>query len=231
MFYNLYKMGSVPISISVVFVITTILTVGLAFLAGKKSKTTLFILLGWLVIQGSISLTGFYTDTDSVPPKFLLLVLPPLVLILLLLTTKKGISFVNNFDPGILTLLHIVRIPVEMVLFGLFLHETVPQLMTFEGRNFDILSGITAPIIYYFGYVRHRLSRKVLLGWNFICLILLFNIVINAILSAPFQFQQFAFNNPNIAILYFPFIWLPCCIVPLVLFAHIVSIRQLLKKQ
>ena len=40
-------------------------------------------------------------------------------------------------------------------------------------------------------------------------LALLVNIVGNAILSAPFQFPQFAFDQPNHAVLYFPFIWLP----------------------
>jgi hypothetical protein len=60
-----------------------------------------------------------------------------------------------------------------------------------------------------------------------ICLGLLINIVSNAILSAPFPFQQFAFDQPNIAVLYFPFIWLPCCVVPLVLLSHLAAIRQL----
>jgi len=102
--------------------------------------------------------------------------------------------------------------------------------MTFEGRNFDILSGITAPVIYYFGFKGKGLNTKLLLTWNFICLTLLINIVINAILSVPFSFQKFGFDQPNIALLYFPFIWLPCCIVPLVLLAHLASIRKLLKE-
>lgn len=93
--------------------------------------------------------------------------------------------------------------------------------MTFEGRNFDILSGLTAPIIFYFGFVTKQLDRKVILIWNFICLALLINIVVVAILSAPFPFQQFAFDQPNIAVLYFPFNWLPSCVVPLVLLSHL----------
>jgi hypothetical protein len=42
-----------------------------------------------------------------------------------------------------------------------------------------------------------------------------------------FPFQQFAFDQPNIAVLYFPFIWLPSCVVPLVLLSHLAAIRQL----
>jgi hypothetical protein len=101
--------------------------------------------------------------------------------------------------------------------------------MTFEGRNFDILAGITAPIIAYFSLKKVKLSRNVVLVWNIICLGLLINIVVNGFLSAPSPLQQLAFDQPNIAILNFPFSWLPTFIVPLVLFGHLVSIRQLLK--
>jgi hypothetical protein len=124
--------------------------------------------------------------------------------------------------------LHIVRIPVELVLFWLFTNKTIPELMTFEGRNFDILSGLSAPIIYYYAFVKKKINRNIMLLWNFVCLGLLINIVIHAILSAPFPFQQLAFSQPNRAVLYFPFIWLPGCIVPLVLLSHLAAIRQLI---
>ena len=103
--------------------------------------------------------------------------------------------------------------------------------MTFEGRNFDIISGITAPIIYYFFFVKNSWRKSLLLAWNFICLALLLNIVITAVLSVPTAFQQFAFDQPNIAILYFPFNLLPAVVVPLVLLSHLAAIRQLLKQQ
>jgi len=117
-----------------------------------------------------------------------------------------------------------------VILLNLSMQKLVPQLMTFEGRNFDIISGITAPLVYYFGFVKPKLGRKTLLVWNFICLALLLNIVINAVLSIPSPFQKFAFEQPNIAVLYFPFVWLPCCVVPIVLFAHLTAIKQLLNK-
>jgi hypothetical protein len=109
-------------------------------------------------------------------------------------------------------------------------YKLVPELMTFGGRNFDILSGITAPIVYFICFKNSQLkNRRLLLIWNFICLGLLLNIVINALLSAPFPFQQFAFDQPNVAILYFPFTWLPCFIVMIVLYSHLAAIRQLVR--
>ena len=127
--------------------------------------------------------------------------------------------------------MHIVRVPVELILYWLFLNKVVPQLMTFEGRNFDIAAGLTAPLVYYFGFIKKSLSKKIIIAWNFICLALLLNIVVNAVLAAPTFFQQFAFDQPNIAILYFPFNLLPAVVVPLVLLSHLAAIRQLLNKQ
>jgi hypothetical protein len=63
--------------------------------------------------------------------------------------------------------------------------------------------------------------------WNLVCLGLLLNIILNAVLSAPVPFQKFAFDQPNIAVLYFPFVWLPSCVVPLVLLSHLAAIRKL----
>ena len=100
--------------------------------------------------------------------------------------------------------------------------------MTFEGRNFDIVSGLTAPLVYYVGFVKTKLSKTFLLGWNFLCLALLINIVVNSILSVPTPFLQFAFDQPHVGILQFPFTLLPAVLVPLVLLAHIAAIRQLL---
>ena len=221
-------MQNLPAYISWVFIVTTLLTLFFLYKASRHSKAVVIIALLWLAVQSIIANSKFYTQTQSMPPRFLLLVLPPFLLILILFVTAKGKAFIDRFDTRWLTWLHIVRVPVELVLFWLFVQKQIPQLMTFEGRNFDILSGLTAPIIAYFGYHKQKLNTAILLIWNFLCLALLINIVANAVLSAPFPFQQFAFEQPNMAILYFPFIWLPCCVVPLVLLAHLVCIRKLL---
>jgi hypothetical protein len=221
-------MEHLPLHIGILFALTTILTIALFYLASGKSKIGLFILLGWIAIQGLVAYSGFYTLTDSIPPRFILAILPPLLSILVFFFTQKGRLFIDRLDSGYLTLLHIVRIPVEIGLSLLFAHAVVPELMTYHGRNFDIFSGITAPFIFYFGYIKHKIPRGIIIIWNFICLALLLNIVANGILSVPSPFQKFAFEQPNLALLHFPFLWLPCCIVPLVLFAHLVCLRELI---
>ena len=194
-----------------------------------RSRLVVFIVaLAWLALQGIISYNNFFLDFTGIPPRLSIAVIPPLVFIVLLFIFRKNV--LQNLSMKMLTWLHIVRIPIEIILLGLFLDKQIPQLMTFEGRNFDILAGLSAPFIAWFGFHKNLLNRKLILAWNIICLALLLNIVINAILSAPFAFQQFAFDQPNVAVAYFPFIWLPSFVVPLVLFSHLVCILQLHKQ-
>jgi hypothetical protein len=174
----------------------------------------------------------YNTDTNVFPPKLMLFgILPAILVIILPFLTRSGREFIDSLPLKNLTYLNVVRIPVEIVLFWLFVYKAIPELMTFEGRNFDIISGITAPFIAYFGLTKTKLSKQMILIWNFICLGLLANIVVNSLFSTPSPIQKFAFEQPNIAILYFPFSWLPTFIVPIVLFGHLTSIRQLLKEK
>lgn len=220
-------MNQLPLYISLVFGITVLLSLFLFYKATNYSRVFLFVSIAWISIQSAISLSGFYLNEETVPPRFPLLVLPPVLLIVSLFNSKRGRAFIDQLDVKVLTLFHIIRIPVEIILFLLFIHKTIPQLMTFEGRNFDIISGITAPLIWYFGFVKKKLSRTVLLIWNFICLGLLLNIVFHAVFSVQTKFQLFAFDQPNTGVLYFPFTLLPGLLVPMVLFAHLAAIRQL----
>jgi len=227
-------MLSLPFYITGVFIVTTLLTLAFFISAVKQSAyhkmTTiiLLILLAWLGVQMLIALSGFYTtNMTSIPPRFLLAFMPALLTIIALFVTEKGRKFVDSLPLLTLTYLNVVRIPVELCLYWLFLYKTVPELMTFSGRNFDILAGITAPFIAYFGMQRQMLGKKGLLLWHVVSLALLLFIIFNGVLSAPLFFQQFAFDQPNIALLHFPFVWLPAFIVPVVLFGHFTAIRRL----
>jgi hypothetical protein len=222
------KLSNLPIYVGIIFGLTTLLTALFFYKASRNSTISAIVIFAWLILQMSIGLSGFYTETKGFPPKFILLVFPPLLLIIALFVSPKGRKYLDGLDMATLTLLHTVRVLVELVLYWLFIYKAIPQLMTFEGRNFDILAGLSAPLIWYFGFVKNNLSKNFLLLWNIIGLGLLINIVVNAVLSAPFSFQQFAFDQPNIAVLYFPFLWLPCFVVPVVLLSHLAAIRKLI---
>lgn len=220
-------MENINLITSIGFLLTTALSIYFIYKA-SKSKTLALIMIVWAIIQSIIANSGFYLISNTIPPRFLLMVGPPMVSILLIFVTKKGKNFISTFDLKTLTILHVVRIPVELVLYSLFLQKLVPELMTFSGRNWDILSGISAILVYLFIIKKDKINTTLALSWNFICVGLLLNIVISAVLSAPFAFQQFAFEQPNIGVLLFPYNLLPSVIVPIVLFSHLISIKQLL---
>lgn len=198
--------------------------------ASKFDRRLIIFLLAWIALQSVLGLSGFYTVFDTIPPRFPLMIGPPLLLIMYCLGSKKGRQFLDSLSLRQLTLFHMVRLPIELVLFALYLDQLLPEIMTFDGWNPDILSGISAPILYYFAFRNNQVNKKVLIVWNVACLLLLFNIVVIAILSAPTPFQKFAFDQPNVAIGYFPFVLLPGFLVPAVLLAHVAALRQLLKK-
>lgn len=223
-------MSTISDYLSWAFILTTVLTVFFFLKASSFSKKVLTVILSWLIFHAILGHSGFYQDTSTTPPRIFLTFGPTIVLFLFLFLSKSGKRWMEKLDLKTLTILHVVRIPVELVLYGLFLEEAIPELMTFSGRNFDILAGIAAPLIYYFGFVKKTLSGKFILLWNVLCLGLLLNIILNAILLAPLPFQQFAFDQPNIAILYFPFVWLPVLVVPIVMLSHLIAIKRLGKK-
>ncbi len=213
------------------FISTTLITVWQFYRASGNSKKVLLILISWMVFQSAITYTGFYLNTSTMPPRFIFLLGPAVVFILALLTSKKGKEYLDNLSLQKLTIIHTIRIPIEITLYFIFLQGLIPSIMTFEGWNFDVLSGLTSPIVYYLIYVSKSASKRVLLIWNFICLGLLTNIVSIAILSAKTPFQLLAFDQPNVGVTFFPYVLLPSVVVPIVLVSHLASIRQLLKPQ
>jgi hypothetical protein len=122
------------------------------------------------------------------------------------------------------------RIGVELLLHRLAVQDVVPVQMTYSGRNFDIVSGITAAMLGFWMSRGGRPSRVVLLAWNLLGLVLLINIVTVAVLSTPVSFRHFHEGPPNLVPSEFPEIWLPSFLVQVALFGHLVMFRLLFRR-
>jgi hypothetical protein len=222
---------SLPAYVSITFILTTFLTVGFLLYGVRRSvldtvpaKIFIGVIAFWLLFQAVMAMGGFYTPNGSFPPRIVLFgIFPALLLIAAYFVFFRNI-FVERLPLSILTLLHIIRIPVEFVLLWLFQGGLVPQLMTFEGRNFDILSGMTAPIVAWLAFRDGKVNTPLLVVWNLLALGLLVNIVATAILSVPSPIQRYGLDQPNVAIMYFPYNWLPTVVVPIVLFSHLAAL-------
>lgn len=227
-------MLDLPFYIPIIFILGALFCVAmLIFAFRQKASFTVVLslavaLLIFMGVQAALSLRGFFLNFEAVPPPFLLAVVPSLLAILVafLLPSRK---LLFQLPMQILIWIHVVRIPVELGLWQLYHEAYLPKLMTFEGGNLDILAGITAIGMALWAF-RSELKTRALLIWNVASLLLLINIIVRAALAAPYVTQQIAFSQPNIGVLYFPMIWLPSIIVPIVLFTHLVSIGQLILK-
>jgi hypothetical protein len=226
---------ALPSYVSIVFVLTTLLAIGFLLAAVRRThretlpqKLITFITPFWLLITAFLSLAGFYQKFDAIPPRILIFGALPAILLLSVCVFLSRRQFLDRLSLRVLTLVHIVRVPVELVLFWLYQASLVPRQMTLEGWNFDILSGISAPIVYWLAFRRGSPNRSILIGWNIAAFLLLINIVTIAVLSFKSPAQQIALDQPNVAVAYFPYIWLPAIVVPIVFFSHLASLTKLL---
>ncbi|MEZ4971876.1 MAG: hypothetical protein R2820_01125 [Cyclobacteriaceae bacterium] len=205
------------------------------FDADKQKKIFNRVSLGlsfWLALVSALSIRGFFSNFNTFPPRLMIVLFVPLITLVWALliskTTKELLPFIS---PRALTGLQVFRLFVEILLWMLFIQNLIPIQMTFEGRNFDILAGITGPIIAYLAYSKNVIGKTGVAIWNIACLCLLINIVATAILSIPGPLRYFMNEPANTIVAEFPIIWLPAFLVPLAYSLHFLSLRQLINQK
>lgn len=191
----------------------------LYFGSGKNRKVFLY----FLVWQVSISILALLRVFEQKPGLFIAVIMGTVLLTIVSLKNTKTAAL----NSKALLSIHILRIPVELILYKLYLQYKIPLSMTYKGMNFDIVMGISALILLlYILRSNKRVNRSFFIAWNILGIGFLSFIVILAILSSPLPVQQFAFDQPNIGVLAFPYCLLPSGVVPVVLMAHILLLRQ-----
>lgn len=200
-----------------------------SFAKNKTYRNIVTILMGWALIVSIWSFYEFMANWSIFPLNLLPVIAIPLVTVIVTLFSPRLSLILDNIPQENLVALQSFRFFVELLLWALFAVNVLPEQMTFEGRNFDILVGITAPIIA--GLIkRNKISRTGLILWNFAGLALLINIVTVAILSTPSPLRVFMNEPANTIVTQFPVSWLPGLLVPLAYTLHFYSLKQLLSK-
>ncbi len=185
---------------------------------------TLFGYIGWLGLTGWLAKTGLLQDF-SLPPKFFILVLAGVILTIALAFSRFGTMLIQNIGPVGIIAYQVFRVPVELFLHQAYKVNALPVQLTYEGWNYDIITGITAPLLALWIWKRGA-SRALILSWNIMGLALLINVVGTAILSAPTPFQVFSLGGTEtFLVVHYPYIWLPMVLVTAALFGHILIFR------
>lgn len=219
---------------TVLFILLVLVVVRLTVFAmqrtGRGNRTGLvvsavFVAL-YLVVPGALAGAGLLNRYDPMPA--------PVFLILIVLTALNVAFVFSSFGTRLiewagltaLVSFQVFRVPVELLLHRLHVEGVIPVQMTYAGRNFDILTGITAVLV-GFWLARGRPPRSLILAWNVLGLALLVNIVAIAVLSTPVAFRRFTDGLPNLLPGTFPFVWLPTILVQAALFSHLAVFRSL----
>jgi len=236
-------MSDLPFYIYIVFfvsLITVILFITSAFFFGigknRKSRNILMkyflgLIFLWMFAIWLLTLNSFFLDFSAQPTRVIFITLPPALTIIILFSQRRGRALIKNMPLVSLTYIHLTRIPVELVLWWLSSYGLLPLALTFEGQNFDILAGVSAPFVAIFLIGKHRQQKIGVILWNLAGLILVVNILFQGVRTTPYFWNASISDVPNQAVLYFPFIFLPAIIVPIVIFSHLASIYQLILKK
>lgn len=195
--------------------------------AGWSSTMTIAVLFIYLVIPALLARSGVLDRYNPPPPPALLLLLGQTILTIVIIFSSRGTALAGHLALGAVVLLQSFRIGVELLLHRLYGEGIVPVQMTFAGRNFDIITGITGLILGMLLVRRRILPRGVVLGWNILGLALLANIVGVAALSTPVPFRVFTEGPPNLLPSTLPWIWLPSFLVQVALGSHLLVFRML----
>ncbi len=191
----------------------------------KRSIANRFLLTVcvWGAAVLSVAATGLFADFSMFPPRFGIVLLTPMVIVLFTLFSKPVNELLPHLPTKDLLNIQVFRIPVELLLWAAFVTGMVPEQMTFEGRNFDVLTGLAAPAVAHF-FVR---NRTIVYLYNLATLALLVNIVSIAFLSLPTPLRVFMNEPSSVMVSQFPVIILPAMLVPLAYGLSFLSLRQL----
>ena len=213
--------SDLPIYVYATFFLALIFVLAIFYYASNKNLKLFIGIIAWGTLHSALAYSGFYENMKTVPPRMMLIVFPIVIIIISSIFSQKMKKWLSSLDLKKLLYLQVVRVPVELTLFWLFMANYVPEIITFEGQNFDIIAGVTAPIMALIAFRNNKINKPLLWTWHILSILLLLNIIITALISTPTVFQQIAFEQPNLAMFRFPFLLLPGIIVPLVLVSNI----------
>lgn len=179
----------------------------------------------WMASTWVMAMQGTFRIWDATPPPFAVLVLAVATLAAALASGSYGRRLARGVPLWALVGFQGFRLPLELAMHAMYERGVMPVQMSYSGRNFDIVTGITALAVA--ALLRWgRAGRALVLAWNILGLALLVNIVTIGILSTP-RFRYFGDRAVNFFVTYPPFVWLPAVMVLAALAGHLLVFRAL----
>ncbi len=208
-------------------IVALVATLLLRYLPMRVAFRALAGLGTWLVYGGVLGYLGVIGDPSLRPPGPAFLLVPVFLFVSLFLArSRAGERVALSIPLWIIMGLQTFRVGVELFLHQLWLAGMAPRMITYAGGNFEIVVGMSAPIVAWL-YARGRTGERAALAWNVLGLVTLANVAGRAILTAPGLLGFIHAEIPNTAIGTFPFTYIPGFLAPLALTLHVLAIRAL----
>lgn len=179
----------------------------------------------WLAVTWQVAASGVLRQWDRTPPPFVMLMVVVGALAVLLAATPYGGRLARVVPLAALVAVQAFRLPLELAMHAMAERSVMPEQMSYTGRNFDILTGITALVVAPLA-ARGVGGRWLVAAWNVLGLGLLVNVVVVAVLSTP-MFRAFGDDALNTWVADPPFVWLPAVLVLAAFAGHLVVFRAL----
>ena len=191
--------------------------------ARRAALVALLAATAWMALTWTAAARGWLLDFQSTPPPFAWLVLGILGLAIGTAFSPVGQRLSTHLPLWALVGVQGFRWPLEVAMHRLAERGIMPDQMSYTGRNFDVVTGVTAVIVAALVW-SGRAGRRLVIAWNIVGLGLLLNIVTIAILSTP-RFAWFGPDRLNVFVMYPPFVWLPAVMVVAALAGHLIVFR------
>jgi len=173
--------------------------------------------------------SGVLADFARTPPPFAFLVLAVIVLAFVIAFSRLGTRLSTYLPLWVLVAVQGFRFPLELAMHAMYERGVMPIQMSYSGRNFDILTGVTALVVAPLVW-SGRGGRWLVSAWNVVGLALLMNVVTVAILGTP-RFQYFGREHLNVWVMQPPFVWLPAVMVLAALAGHLLIFRAVVRRR
>jgi small-conductance mechanosensitive channel len=179
----------------------------------------------WLATTWQVAASGVLRQWERTPPPFAMLIAAVAVLAVLLPSTPFGGRLARAVPVWVLVAVQGFRLPLELAMHAMAERGVMPAQMSYTGRNFDIITGITALIVAPL-VARGIGGRRLVAIWNVLGLGLVLNVVVVAMLSTP-TFRVFGDDALNTWVADPPYVWLPAVLVLAAVAGHLVVFRAL----
>jgi hypothetical protein len=173
----------------------------------------------------TLALTGIASDFTRFPPPVLPFFLFNIAIAVYISRSRFGDALVSRLSFSALIGFHSFRILAELLLITGLREGLTPPQMTFEGHNFDIVTGVTA--IPMACYAAKRVRPGLIASWNVMGVAFLVVIAFVAITSMPVPFRLYEGETSNIWVTTSPYILLPGILVTAAISGHLLIFRKL----